>query len=271
MSGDCGSPEAAAEGLRSDTGVLLGCSPWRGYLWSRRVGDRHSRKAAVASCCATECAGRFARLNPALLVEGLEIPNHLGNDADKLPRDVSDILLAKLALWLPSKTRHAERRLELRPKLLLPERRQAALQRGILQLRLALQHADDLRHDRQDLFHHFIHILLAQQARRLAVGGISKCCVRLLCLSENLRQDRQQLPHDFADVLLRKLPLLLAPPLRLLLPQPLRLGAPSKRTDGRLLSTVLTILLAIGRLAQSITGPLHQGRIEQSPLLRIEL
>jgi len=34
----------------------------------------------------------------------------------------------------------------------------AALHRGVLQLRLALQHSDDLRHDGQDLPHHFIDI-----------------------------------------------------------------------------------------------------------------
>src|SRR5882724_13472383 len=119
MSGDCGSPEAAAEGLKSDTGVLLGKGAYdHGVSATAALGRRRS-----PVCCAAKCAARFARLDHALLVEGLKVPDHLRNQPDKLPRNVSDILLAELALWLPSKAWRAECRLELRPaKLLLPER-----------------------------------------------------------------------------------------------------------------------------------------------------
>src|SRR5258707_628965 len=81
------------------------------------------RQLLCCQICSPVCAARFARLDHALLIESLEIADHLGNQPDKLPRNVSDILLAELALWLPSKAWRAECRLELRPaKLLLPER-----------------------------------------------------------------------------------------------------------------------------------------------------
>ena len=148
--------------------------------------------------------------------------------------NVRDILLRQLPLLSPG-TRSAERRLELRNSKLRPEvlpevlRRiaeseltetVAALHRGVLQLRLALQHSDDLRHDGQELPYHFIDILLAEQSRRLAVGGISDSSVRGLRLGQDLRQSGHQLTHHFAHVLLRKLALLLATPLRLLLLAP---------------------------------------------------
>ena len=44
---------------------------------------------------------------------------------------------------------------------------------GVLQLRLVLQHSDDLWHDRQQLPHHFVDILLAQLPRRLAEGRVT--------------------------------------------------------------------------------------------------
>ena len=113
-----------------------------------------------------ERAAQFARLDHPLLAVGLKIPDHLGNQADQLARDVSDVLLGQLTL-LPGKDRSAERCLELRPAKLLTKRRHPALQRCVLQLRLALQHADDLRHDWQDLSDDFVDVLLAQQPRRL--------------------------------------------------------------------------------------------------------
>ena len=188
----------------------------------------------------------------------------MGDYSDQLAGDVCDILLGQLPLLSPG-GRNANRRLELRhPKLrpeilhriTLPELTQAllpqalaALHGSILQLRLVLQHSDDLWHD---LPHHFVDILLAQRARGLSVSGISDCRVRLLCLSQDLRQRWHQLPYHLAHVLLRKLALLLAAPLRLLLLAPtLMLPAPSgvvsKGSEGRL-PAILAVLLAIGCL-----------------------
>ena len=115
---------------------------------------------------------------------------------------------------------------------------------GVLQLRLALQRSN------QELPHHFIHILLAQLARRLSVGGISYCRVRLLCLSQDLRQHWHQLANHLAYVLLRKLALLLTAPLRLLHLAPplgLRLRAPSGVVSNAH-RRLTAILLAIGCL-----------------------
>jgi len=124
-----------------------------------------------------------------------------------------------------------------------------------------LQHSDDLRHDRQELPYHFIDILLAEQSRRLAVGGISDSSVRGLCLRQDLRQCRHQLTHHFAHVLLRKLPLLLATPLRLLLLAPaLRLSLVSKPTKGRL-AAILAVLLAKRLLVQIQSFPIRSRRI----------
>ena len=61
---------------------------------------------------------------------------------------------------------------------LLTKSKAATLHRPVLRLRLALQHSHDLRHDRQDLSHHFIDILLAQLAWHLAVSGVSHCSMR---------------------------------------------------------------------------------------------
>src|SRR5882757_5596806 len=98
------------------------------------------------SCVVVEGAASIARLDHSLLVVGLKIPDHLGNQSDQLARDVSDVLLSQLAL-LSRQDRRAERRLELWPAELLTKRRQATLQGRVLRLRLTLQHTDDLRHD----------------------------------------------------------------------------------------------------------------------------
>jgi hypothetical protein len=144
------------------------------------------------------------RSDHALLVESLKVSDHLGDYSDQLTGDVRDILLGQLPLLSPG-GRSAKRRLELRhaklrPEILhritLPELTQAllpqallpqalaALHGSILQLRLVLQHSDDLWHD---LPHHFVDILLAQRARRLAVSGVSDRRVLWLCLSQDLR------------------------------------------------------------------------------------
>src|SRR5262249_36689652 len=149
-----------------------------------------------------------------------------------LARHLSDILLGQLTLRLtPALT--AESRLELRHPILaelaellaerlLPgrgERPLAPVHGCVLQVRLALQRADDLRQDRQDLPHHLVHVLLREHARplailtELAIGGVAE--LRLLRLGKDVRQCRNQLPHHLAHVLWRQLALMLAPPLRL--------------------------------------------------------
>src|SRR4051812_33719807 len=121
-----------------------------------------------------------------------------------------------------------------------------AMHGGVLQLRLVLQHSNDLRHDRQQLADHFVHILLTQLSWRLTEGRVADRPVRLLRLRQDLRQRRHQLPNHLIDVVLRKLALLLtAPlsPLRLLLAPALRLRAPSDIISGaaeRRLATILT-------------------------------
>ena len=139
---------------------------------------------------AARIAGRTGRdwrsVHP-LLVEGLKIADDLRDHADQLSGDVGNILLRQLPLLLAKSPQTAERGLELRraelrtkvlrgmakseltlseltlSELTLAELTQAeaALHGRMLDLRLTLQHPDNLRHDRQDLPHHFIHVLLA--------------------------------------------------------------------------------------------------------------
>ena len=124
------------------------------------------------------------RSDHPLLAVGLKVADDLGNHADQLAGDVGDILLSQLSLL--AKTRcPSERRLELRraelrtpslhwrsllrriadtelsgaSKLLTKAR--PAVHGGMLHLRLALQHSNDLRHDGQDLPHDFVHVLRA--------------------------------------------------------------------------------------------------------------
>src|SRR3981081_2761418 len=171
MSGD-GGCDAVAEGLEADIGILLHRDAFM------TVGsDRRFRQAAAANC-----RSGWRRNAPSvhpLLVESLEVPDDLGNHPDQLTGNVRDILLCQLPLLSPD-GRSAERRLELRDSKLGPEalpevlrriaeseltqagltQTGATLHRSVLQLRLALQHSDDLRHDGQDLPYHFIDVLL---------------------------------------------------------------------------------------------------------------
>src|SRR5882762_5132612 len=273
MSGGCCCDAVAAEGLETDISALLHLHR---DAFVTVDGRRRFGQAAAANCCSD-----WQRDRPSVhprLIESLQVPDDLGNHPDQLTGNVRDILLCQLPLLSPG-TRSAERRLELRDSKLRPEalpevlRRiaeaelteaSAALHRGMLQLRLALKHSDDLRHDGQDLPHHFIDILLTEQTRRLTVSGISDSSVRRLCLSQDLRQGRYELAHHFAHVLLRKLTLLRATPLRLLLLAPAlgtSLGAVSKPADGRL-AAILAVRLAEGCLShskspQSVTGRLR--------------
>jgi hypothetical protein len=217
-------------------------------------------------------AGRELRSDHPLLARGLKVTYDLRNDADQLAGDVGHILLRQLSL-LAKGHGTAERRLELRcaelsarglrwmaeTKLaeaseLLAEASEltltaltltAALHGRIVRLLLALQHSNDLRNDGQDLPHDFIYVLRAQLPRRLAVGCVADSAERILCLREDLRQRRYQLTHDLVHVLLRKLALLAAP----LLAPSHRLPAPAG-----LLTAVLPILLAVGRLSESNTA-----------------
>src|SRR5438067_2114335 len=96
-----------------------------------------------------------------------------------------------------------------------------------------------------------------------------------LKVADDLGNDADQLAGDVGDVLLRQLSLLSAPGLL----TPAHLSAPagaiSKRAKGRL-TAELSVLLSIGRLAQSETAAsilLAALRTEssRSPLLRTEL
>src|SRR5215469_14137983 len=97
-----------------------------------------------------------AALDRALLVEGLQVADRLRDDADQLAHHLAHVLLGELALHPPRRLA-AERRQMLRPSGLagVPAEHGSGLQRS-----LALQRADDLRHDRQDLPHHFVDVLL---------------------------------------------------------------------------------------------------------------
>ena len=211
-----------------------------------------------------------------LLIESLKVADDLGNHADQLARDVSDVLLRQLPLLLSPAGQAAERRLELRrakwrPETALAELTLAVLAQalltqalltqalltetlpaqhgGVLQLRLVLQHPNDLWHDRQQLADHFVDILLAQLPRCLAECRVADCPVRLLCLRQDLRQRRHQLPYHLIHILLRKLALLLTAPL-----SPLRLLlAPAERGDAGL-TAILAVLLAICRLPLAVTA-----------------
>jgi hypothetical protein len=219
--------------------------------------------------------GRELCSDHPLLAISLKVTYDLRNDADQLAGDVGHILLRQLSL-LAKGHGTAERRLELRcAELSAPGLRwmaetrlakasellaeasellaeaseltltEAALHGRIVRLLLALQHSNDLRNDGQDLPHDFIHVLRAQLPRRLAVGCVADSAERILCLREDLRQRRYQLTHDLVHVLLRKLALLAAP-----------LLAPSHRLPAAegLLTAVLPILLAVGRLSESNTA-----------------
>lgn len=208
MSGDC---DAVAEGLETDIGILL-----HRDAFMTVGGDRRFRQAAAANCRSGWRLNAPSVHHP-LLVESLKVADDLGNYTDQLTSNVSDILLCQLPLLSPA-GRSAERGLELRGSKLCPEalpenlsrsavseltEARAAVHRSVLQLRLALQHSDDLRHDGQQLPYHFIDVLLAEHSRRLAVGGISDSSIGRLCLRQDLRQSGHQLTHHFAHVLLR--------------------------------------------------------------------
>jgi hypothetical protein len=205
--------------------------------------------------------GRELHSDHPLLAIGLKVTYDLRNGADQLAGDVGHILLRQLSL-LARGHGTAERRLELRcAELSAPGLRwmaetklaeasqltltEAALHGRIVRLLLALKHSNDLRNDGQDLPHDFIHVLRAQLPRRLAVGCVADSAERILCLREDLRQRRYQLTHDLVHVLLRKLALLAAP-----------LLAPSHRLPAAegLLTAVLPILRAVGRLSESNTA-----------------
>ena len=110
-----------------------------------------------------------------------------------LTRDICDILLTELALRLLSSNRRgAERRLDLRRSELT---KRTALRGRVLEVRLTLQHADHLRHEGHKLPDHFIHILLAQLARYLAIGGVANARIRIRRIwnsapGDDLRQSR---------------------------------------------------------------------------------
>jgi hypothetical protein len=225
--------------------------------------------------------GDELRSDHPLLAMGLKVTDDLRNEADQLAADVGHILLRQLSL-LAKARRTAERRLELRRAELSPPRlrglaetkvteasgllteaselalTEAALHGRKVRLLLALQHSHDLGNDGQDLPHDFIDVLRAELPLRLAAEGcvahaaeriLCLSAERILCLRQDLRQRRYQLTHDLVHVLWRKLALLAAPLLA-----PSLLSAPagiiSESAKG-LLTAILSVLLAIGRLSGS--------------------
>src|SRR6266849_7165785 len=157
MSDDCGCGAVVAEGSGTNIGILLHRDAFTAVVWRPPPSAGGSHRLPL---------GRkrdLLRSDHALLVESLKIPDHLGDYSDQLAGDVRDILLGQLPLLSPG-GRSAKRRLELRhaklrPEILhritLPELTQAllpqalaALHGSILQLRLVLQHSDDLWHYR---------------------------------------------------------------------------------------------------------------------------
>ena len=145
-----------------------------------------------------------------LLREGVQAADDLGNRRHQLPHHLAHVLLAKLTLLLadtllPMGRLHLREALPLllgkgilllclkmlRPMLLTL----GAMDGRRLHLRLPLQDADDLRHDRQDLTHHLLHILRRQGPLLLLLLAIAVTKRRLwlqllLGLGDDLRQKR---------------------------------------------------------------------------------
>src|SRR5882724_4160425 len=178
--------------------------------------------------------GRELRSDHPLLAISLKVTYDLRNDADQLAGDVGHILLRQLSL-LAKGHGTAERRLELRcAELSAPGLRWMAETR-LAEASKLLAEASELTLTEAALHGRIVRLLLALQH------------------SNDLRNDGQDLPHDFVHVLLRKLALLAAP----LLAPSHRLPAPggviSECAEG-LLTAVLPILLAVGRLSESNTA-----------------
>ena len=76
-------------------------------------------------------AGSELLSDHSLLIEGLKVADDLGNHADQLARDVSDVLLRQLPLLSPA-GQAAERRLELRRAKWRPEAALAELTLAVL-------------------------------------------------------------------------------------------------------------------------------------------
>src|SRR6266700_3575891 len=171
--------------------------------------------------------GRELRSDHSLLAVGLKVTDDLRNYADQLAGDVGHILLRQLSL-LAKGHGTAERRLELRrPELSTPTLCWMAETR--------LAEASGLAQTEATLHGRKVRLLLALQH------------------SHDLRNDGQDLTHDLVHVLSPKLALLAAP---LLTPShrlPAAPGVISKSAKG-LLTAVLPILLAIGRLPESKTA-----------------
>src|SRR4029077_3066301 len=107
----------------------------------QRLSDPIGSERRVQPVARTEryAVACVAQLDHALLVESLEIPDHLRNQPDKLARDVSNVLLGELALRLPAKNRTLSRRAECRLELRRPKLERRLTEGCVLLLRLALQ------------------------------------------------------------------------------------------------------------------------------------
>src|SRR6266849_7158424 len=128
MSDGCGC--VVAEGSETNIAILL----HRDILMT--VARRPPPSAGGSHRLALGGKHRPLRSDHALLVESLQVPDHLGDHPDKLTRDLRDILLGQLPLLLSPGGRSAERRLVLRrsklraevlQRITLPELTQAIL------------------------------------------------------------------------------------------------------------------------------------------------
>src|SRR6266404_317298 len=108
MSDGCGRGAAEAKGSGTNMAILL---HWfrRFHRWVVTAARACDSVVTVALCrrqspLATwrETQSRALRSDHTLLVERLQIPDHLRDHPDQLARDVSDILLGQLPLLLLS-------------------------------------------------------------------------------------------------------------------------------------------------------------------------
>src|SRR5229473_3117629 len=111
MSDGCGC--VVAEGSGTNIGILL----HRDAFITAATAAFGRRQSPVA----TRREAQALRSDHALLVESLQVPDHLGDHPNKLARDLRDILLGQLPLLLSPGGRSAERRLVLRRSKLRAE------------------------------------------------------------------------------------------------------------------------------------------------------
>src|SRR5258707_3659224 len=97
------------------------------------MSERPSPQRATIACVCRRCLSHHA-----LLIDRLQIADHLRNQRGKLPADVGQILRHELTLRLATLLRAAKCRLELRHAVLLAQRTELPwlLERWLLERRL---------------------------------------------------------------------------------------------------------------------------------------